>query len=97
MQTQTKKGKSLEVHHGYHWVFIILAVFTVLEVIASYLPLGLKLPLLVILAITKVLLVLLFFMHLKYDRPIFAAPFIIAIILAVPIILIFVLVMPHVQ
>jgi cytochrome c oxidase subunit IV len=78
----------------YHVVFIILAVFTGLEIAASYLPAPWKIPVLVVLAVTKAVLVLMFFMHLKYDSRLFAAAFAIGVVLAVPIVLIIVLVMP---
>jgi cytochrome c oxidase subunit 4 len=94
MEKKIEKEGAKEVHPAYNLVFLALAVFTALEVGASYLPHGVKIPILVILAATKVTLVLLFFMHLKYDRPIFSAPLIIGAILAIPIVLIIVLVMP---
>ncbi len=94
METQTKKNAPHKVHPAYGRVFIFLAVMTALEVGASYLPQPFKIPVLIILAATKATLVLLFFMHLKYDRPIFAAPFIIALVLLIPIVLIIGVVMP---
>lgn len=97
LSTQTKKNAPKEVHPAYHLVFVILAVFTVIEVGVSYLPYSIKVPLLIILAMAKAILVLLFFMHLQYDRPIFGAPFIIGLLLAVPIILTIVVVMPLVR
>jgi heme/copper-type cytochrome/quinol oxidase subunit 4 len=39
-------------------------------------------------------LVLLYFMHLKYDNSLFAMPMILGFVLAIPIILVIVLVMP---
>jgi cytochrome c oxidase subunit 4 len=94
MQTQTQKNAPQRVHPAYTRVFLILAFFTILEIGASYLPSHIRLPILIILAVTKAVLVILFFMHLKYDRPVFSAPLIIALILAIPITLIMVLVMP---
>jgi caa(3)-type oxidase subunit IV len=75
-------------------VFISLAVLTGLEVGASFLGPALRLPILVILAAAKVLLVLLFFMHLRTDRRIFAVPIVIAFLIATPIILAISLAMP---
>ena len=72
---------------SYFLVFLLLAFFTALEVGASYLPGTIKYPVLGILAITKAALVLLFFMHLIYDKRIFGLPFIIAIGLAIPLLL----------
>ena len=79
---------------SYGRVFILLAFFTLLEIGASYLPLTIKAPILVILAVTKALLVLLYFMHLKFDSRLFAMPVILGAIVIIPLILMIVLVMP---
>ena len=78
----------------YLLVFIALAILTGMEVAASYLPAGTRVPILAILAATKVLLVLLFFMHLKFDHRIFTFPFVIGLVIALPIILAVTLAMP---
>lgn len=72
-------------------VFAVLAIFTALEVAIGYLPSlprSIKLGVLVFLAIVKVTLVLLYFMHLKFDSRIFALPFALGIVLIVPLALI---------
>jgi caa(3)-type oxidase subunit IV len=77
-------------------VFGILAIFTILEIFVAYLvslPQGIRIGILAFLAIVKVALVLLYFMHLKYDSRIFALPFAMGIVLAVPIVLIMTLTM----
>ena len=79
----------------YHVVFIILAVFTGLEIAASYLPSPWKLAALIALALTKALLILLFFMHLRYDSRLYAALFVIGVVLAIPVVLIVTLVLPN--
>jgi cytochrome c oxidase subunit IV len=79
----------------YHIVFIILAVFTGLEIAASYLPAPFKIPALVVLAVTKATLVLMFFMHLKYDSRLFAIIFAIGVIVIIPIVLAITQVMPY--
>ncbi len=79
----------------YVTVFVILAVFTALEVGASYLPGAVKVPVLIILAISKASLIFLYFMHLKSDNPLFAMPILVALVLIIPIVLIMTLVMPH--
>ncbi len=84
------------VHPPYRLVFIALAVFTGLEIASSYLPTTIKIPVLIILAVTKAALVILFFMHLRYDNRVFTYPLVIGILLAIPIVLIMVLVMPFV-
>ncbi len=96
-QTASEKAHVAEervVHPPYGWVFLALAFFTGLEIASSYLPPTIKVPVLVVLAVTKAALVVLFFMHLRYDKPVFSFPLVIGLILAVPIILIMVLVMP---
>jgi cytochrome c oxidase subunit 4 len=90
----TSQPEAARPHPRYGIVFLILAVFTGLEVGASYLPGPLKIPVLAVLAITKAALVLLYFMHLKFDARVYAFFFVIGIVLALPIILIITLVMP---
>jgi cytochrome c oxidase subunit 4 len=58
----------------YIGVFGALAVLTVIEVVVTYLPVP-RIPVLVPLALIKASLVALFYMHLKYDRRVFAAVF----------------------
>lgn len=78
----------------YLTIFIILAVFTGLEVGASQLPATIKLPALILLALIKASLVVLYFMHLKSDSRVFAGFFLVAFILIIPLVLIMTLVMP---
>ena len=77
-------------------VFGILAVFTILEVVVAYLgtlPQGVKIAILVFLAVVKAALVLLYFMHLRFDSRIFALPFALGLVLAIPITLVMTLTM----
>ena len=67
---RVKTMRQAHAEPNYMAVFIWLAVLTVLEVVAVYLPLT-KLALaaiLVVLAFTKASLVALYFMHLKFER-----------------------------
>ncbi len=65
-------------------VALILAVLTALEVSTYYLDFGaLFLPTLITLMVVKFLLVVLFFMHLKFDAPIFGRLFYAGLILAI--------------
>ncbi len=91
---EAAEGGTSVVHPPYHLVFIALAIFTGLEIGTSYLPATIKVPILVILAVTKAALVVLFFMHLRYDKRVFSFPLLIGIFLAIPIVLVLVLVMP---
>jgi cytochrome c oxidase subunit 4 len=80
---------------NYLAVFIVLAVFTGIETLVSYVPqASIKIPVLVALSIVKAVLVLLYFMHLKSDQRIFSWLFIAGCVLSIPLILIMVLVMP---
>ncbi|HVO70053.1 MAG TPA: cytochrome C oxidase subunit IV family protein [Aggregatilineaceae bacterium] len=72
---------------AYVWVFAALAVITVIEVTLTYInvPFSITGPL-VALSTTKVLLVALFFMHLRYDSRWYSALFASAVPLAALII-----------
>ncbi len=76
---------------GYSIIFAILAIFTIFEVATAYLsglPVALRTGLLVVLAIIKAVLVLLYFMRLRFDNRLFALPFAFGAVLVVPLILI---------
>jgi cytochrome c oxidase subunit 4 len=78
-------------------VFGILGVFTFIETLVSYIqPSAVRLPTLIILALIKVLLVLLYFMHLKFDSRLFSYFFIAGCILSIPIILILTITTPSI-
>ena len=75
----------------YAVVFVILAVFTLMETGVAYLPHlpeGVRIGVLGFLAATKASLVLLYFMHLKSDYRFFALPFALGLVLVIPLILI---------
>lgn len=91
MMTETVHTES---HPRYGLVFLALAVFTGLEVGASFLPMPVKIIALVILAATKAVLVLMYFMHLKMDHRIYAMFFGLGLVLAIPMILIITVAMP---
>lgn len=62
-------------------VFGALIVLTIITVAVAYVPLGpLNIPVAVGIAATKATLVVLYFMHLKYDNPVNALTFTIGII-----------------
>ncbi len=80
---------------NYFRVFILLAVFTLIETLASYLSQpALKFPVLIVLAVTKAVLVLLYFMHLKFDHRLFTYLFVAGCVLSIPLVLVMTLVMP---
>jgi cytochrome c oxidase subunit 4 len=82
---------------AFHLVFIALAVLTAIEVGVSYLAPAIKIPVLVVLSATKAVLVALYFMHLKFDPRIYVWPFVIGLVVIIPIVLILAVVMPHVH
>jgi cytochrome c oxidase subunit IV len=63
----------------YRWVALILTVITVLEVWAYYVPRLVHspyfVPLLLFMSGTKFVIVVMFYMHLKYDHRLFRALF----------------------
>jgi cytochrome c oxidase subunit IV len=76
---------------GYIKIAIILAVITAIEVTIYYIP-ALKPilpPILIALSITKFALVALFFMHLLFDSRFFSVIFIVGIMIALFVFLIF--------
>ncbi len=80
---------------NYLGVFIILAVFTLIETLVSYVHQPtIKLPILITLAVVKAVLVLLYFMHLKFDHRLFSYLFIAGCALSIPLILVMMFVMP---
>src|SRR5690349_24726095 len=78
-----------EGHHGatdrqYILIALILAVITAAEVTLSYVDVGpLFLPALLIMMVAKFLIVVSFFMHLKFDNAIFSFMFYLGVVLAV--------------
>lgn len=80
---------------NYLGIFILLAVFTLIETLTSYLHQeAIKFPVLVVISAVKAVLVLLYFMHLKFDARIFRYLFMTGCVLAIPLILIMTIVMP---
>jgi cytochrome c oxidase subunit 4 len=70
---------------SYWLVLVALVVLTGIEVAISYITGGIKIPILVGLAIIKAALVVLYFMHLKFDARIYALVFIFGLVLIVPL------------
>ncbi|MEJ2758364.1 MAG: cytochrome C oxidase subunit IV family protein [Anaerolineales bacterium] len=84
-----------EKHPNYFLIFIVLMVFTLIETLVSYVQqAAIKLPTLIALSVVKVLLVLLYFMHLKFDAKLYRALFIAGCVLSIPLILVIVIVLP---
>lgn len=82
---------------NYLFVFIALVVFTLIETLVSYIQQeAIKFPTLAIISVTKAILVLLYFMHLKFDSKIFRYLFIAGCVLSIPLILVLMVVMPEI-
>jgi cytochrome c oxidase subunit IV len=80
---------------NYLGIFILLGVFTLIETLVSYLQqTAIKFPVLIALSLVKAVLVLLYFMHLKFDSRIFSYLFIAGCLLSIPLILVMIIVMP---
>ena len=87
----TKQAIQAQSHHypssrTYLIVFAALAILTLIEVGASYLSGDLKVAVLIVLSLVKAALVILFFMHLKYDSRWYAFIFLAPFVLVVPLI-----------
>ncbi len=88
-----REDEELAHHPGprkYVWVAIILAVVTAIEVAIYYIPSiaerpGLLVTSLLIFAVIKFVMVAGYFMHLKFDSPVFRRFFVTGIILAIAI------------
>ena len=80
---------------NYLIVFGILAGFTLIETLVSYVQQeAIRLPVLLSLSAVKAVLVLLYFMHLKMDSKVFSYLFIAGLVLAIPLILVMTIIMP---
>jgi cytochrome c oxidase subunit 4 len=80
---------------NYLGVFLLLAAFTLVETLVSYVQqAAIKTPTLIVLSVAKAVLVLLYFMHLKFDSRLFSVLFIAGCVLSVPLILVMTIVMP---
>ena len=87
----TEAEKAVKPHHyptsrTYLLVFAGLVILTLAEVGVAYIEGGIKAPLLLGMAAIKALMVILFFMHLKYDSRWFAFIFFAPMALVIPLI-----------
>jgi cytochrome c oxidase subunit IV len=87
--------ETIERRANYLGVFIILVVLTLVETLVSYVQQEtIKFPVLIGLSAIKAVLVLLYFMHLKFDSRVFTYLFVAGCVLAIPLILVMTVVMP---
>ncbi len=71
-----------------YWLILVLLVaLTAIEVAASYLTGGIKLGVLITLAVAKAALVVLYFMHLKFDSRLFTVMFLLGLLLITPLLI----------
>ena len=82
--------------HTYKWVALILTVITVVEVWIFYTPFAehrLFVPSLLIMSAAKFAIVVMFYMHLKYDaklfRALFTGPLLIGVIVIISLLFLF--------
>ncbi len=85
---QSSHAPAAHKKHTSPWlVFGVLAVLTLIEVGVSFIPGWVKNPLLLAISLSKAALVALYYMHLRYDKPIysviFIAPALFGVLLAV--------------
>jgi cytochrome c oxidase subunit 4 len=82
MTSETEHGSHASV--GFYWMIGgILAVLTAMEVAAFYMELGrVEAPLLLALSAAKFAIVVMFFMHLRFDSRIFTGLFMTGLVLA---------------
>ena len=75
-------------HPNYWLVFVSLGVLTLLEVGVALIPKLPHAPLLLSMMVLKVALVLLYFMHLRYDSKWFSFIFLIPFVLVIPFLMV---------
>ncbi len=83
---ENQEEKRLEKSPNYVGVFAVLAILTAIEVGVTYVNLP-RLPILIPLALAKATLVALFYMHLKSDRRVFSAIFVMGVLMGIGLIL----------
>jgi caa(3)-type oxidase subunit IV len=85
---QTLRGTSGHRRPHYGLVFLVLAVLTAFEVSVTYIPGLPRVPFLLGTAFIKVMLVALYFMHLKSDSRWFGLIFLIPFLLIIPLLMV---------
>jgi cytochrome c oxidase subunit IV len=91
-----------EVEHKHHptWKFyfligIVLTIITAVEVAIFYIPqlAAVLIPVLIVLSVAKFAIVVMFYMHLRFDSPVFGrvflAPLVLAVLIVVSLIVLF--------
>jgi cytochrome c oxidase subunit 4 len=102
MATESGTASVQQESHGSHatvgtyvLIGVILTVITAVEVAVFYIPAlaSVLVPILIVLSATKFVIVVLFYMHLRYDHPLFRrvffGPLMLALFVVVGLILLF--------
>ncbi len=100
MDEETHPGKEQARAHPrprYFNILIALVILTGMEVAASYIQGVIRIPILVILAGIKAALVIMYFMHLKFDPRIYSLWFLLGGFIIIPLLLVLGLVMPFLK
>jgi cytochrome c oxidase subunit IV len=80
-------NKPLQKQPNYLGVFIVLALITAVEIGITFLPVQ-RIFFLIPLALIKAILVVLYFMHLKFDKKIFSIVFIMGVLMGISLIIV---------
>lgn len=75
-------------HPNYLLVFLSLAVLTAVEVGITYVPQIPQAPVLIALSLFKAMLVIMYFMHLRYDSKWFSFIFFVPFVLVIPMLIV---------
>lgn len=90
---ETKPGQAHASTGTYWLIALILAIITLIEVAVFYVPLlhSVIVPILLVLSVAKFVLVAMFFMHLKFDKPVLTTVFAVGLIVATSIVVVMML------
>jgi len=102
MESSAVSAEAHDGHKGGHatvgtyvMIGVILTVITAVEVAVFYIPAlsAIIVPLLLVLSATKFVIVVLFYMHLRYDSPVFSrvffGPLFLALVVVIGLVLLF--------
>lgn len=83
---ETKQAVVEHKQPNYLGIFVVLVILTMIEIGVTFTSLP-RIPILIPLAILKAGLVVLFYMHLRFDRGIFSLIFLIGVLMGISLIL----------
>ncbi len=86
--TESTQAQAAHRRPKYLLVFLALTVFTALEVVIAFTSGASRTPLLLGASFLKAMLVILFYMHLRYDSRWFALVFFLPFVLVIPLLLV---------